>query len=240
MRQSFYNRCKRTVAELGAADALWYSLHRLFASLSPRCSLYKYYFVAQPVPPGPLLPAHRGRAVNVRPVEPGDEVLRHFPPPPAVIRARYGQGALCLAAFREQKLLGYAWVIHGPYEEDEVRSRFVPLPAGGSAWDFDVYLDPSERLTPAFARLWDEINAHFRRRGVTWTMSRISAFNPASIAAHRRLGGHIVGRALYVVFGRWQLTLATVRPYIHLSSGAGQVPVFHIRPPRAARTEARG
>jgi len=72
------------------------------------------------------------------------------------------QGAICLGAFKNDELLGYAWILLGTYEEDEVRCFFVPMPEGESAWDFDIYLDPKYRIGFAFPRLWDEVNTYLR------------------------------------------------------------------------------
>jgi L-amino acid N-acyltransferase YncA len=228
---SVYTRWRLTVAELGAIDAFWYVLARMLVRLSPRFNLYKYYLVAQEISERRLLSEHRGRNVVIRRVYPGDGVLAEFPVPGSVIEARYRQGALCLAAFRDQELLGYAWAVVGPYDEDEVRSRFVPAPAGASAWDFDIYLVPSQRLGIVFPKLWEEVNRHLRAQGVRWTMSRISAFNPASLASHRRLGARIVGRVIYFVFGKIQLTLATRWPYAYLSFRQGRAPTFRVSAP---------
>src|SRR3546814_8885793 len=65
-----------------------------------------------------------------------------------------------------------------------------------SDWSSDVCSsDLAQRSGPAFGRLWDEANAFLRQQGVACSWSRISAFNPASLASHARLGARIAGRS---------------------------------------------
>jgi hypothetical protein len=171
----------------------------------------------------------------VYPVSEEDPVVRSFPPPLAVIRSRYKQDAICLVAFEESSLVGYLWLLLGPYEEDEVRCRFIPMPEGKAAWDFDVYVFSRYRLGIGFLRLWDEANRYLRERGIEWTMSRISAFNAVSFASHRKLGARVVGHAVFVVLGPCQLALTTVFPFVHLSVGTRNGPGIRVYPPKSRR-----
>ena len=92
-----------------------------------------------------------------------------------------------------------------------------PGPAGQAAWDFDVYVDPEHRSGLGFARLWDEANGWLRRRGVAFSWSRISAFNPGSLASHARLGARVAGKATFFRLGPCQLMIASLPPYFHIS-----------------------
>lgn len=229
VNMSSYRKLRQAVAELGILDATLYAASRTLPGLWRGLALHKYIFVAQPVASVSKLPAHRGQSIKVRLVEEGDPVLESFPVPSRVIAARYRQGATCMAAFREEKLVCYAWTVRGPYQEDEVRSRFVPLPAGSSAWDFDVYVAPAERLGMGFSRLWDAVNEQLARSGVHWTMSRISAFNAPSLRSHTRLGARKVGSATYLVIGKQQVMFATIPPFVHFSRRADKAPALRIR-----------
>jgi hypothetical protein len=84
---------------------------------------------------------------------------------------------------------------------------------------------------PAFARLWDSANAYLRERGIIWTMSRISTFNMASVASHRRLRAHFLGSAVFVRGRSWQLMLATIAPFLHLGLGPRRYPEIRLRAP---------
>lgn len=194
--------------------------------------LYCYHIVAQPVPGGPLLPAGRGRSIEVRELKPGDPAFAQLPLTADVLERRFSQNAICLGAFKNGAAIGCLWLCIGPYDEDEVRCRFIPQPAGRAAWDFDVYLHPEHRLGLGFARLWDEANRRLRESGVAWSMSRISTLNLKSLAAHRRLGIRQLGTATFVRFGRAQLMMTLLPPYIHLSAGPGSIPALLLQVPR--------
>ena len=228
-------RC--AVRELGWRDAAWYAASVLAPRCTrARCEVFKYDIVAQAIPPASATPARaRASAIAVRRgaaaemAADGSAFLR----PSGVLASRHGQGAECLAAYRGAELLGFMWFVCGPYDEDEVRARFVPADALG-AWDFDIEILPPHRMGMAFARLWDAANARLQARGVQWSYSRISAFNAPSRAAHRRAGALTVGRAVFVRWGRWQWTLASLAPYLHLSRDGNSRPEFRLAVPARA------
>ncbi|HKP66213.1 MAG TPA: hypothetical protein VJX31_06275 [Casimicrobiaceae bacterium] len=146
-----------------------------------------------------------------------------------MIAARFAQGACCLAAtVHGNELAGFLWFVVGAYDEDEVRARFVPAPRGKAAWDFDVTIMPRYRMGRLFGYLWQRATVELTQRGVTSSVSRISAFNPASIASHRRLGARIVGNALFLCFGPVQLMRASHAPRWHLSWRDDQRPTLEI------------
>ena len=213
--------------EYGWRDAPLYAAERVLArATNGRIRLIKYYFVAQPVPSGPLLKKGRGANIEIRDIGPGDPSIAVMPRPADVIGMRFSQGAQCLGAFLDGTLIGFIWLLVGPYQEDEVRARFEPLPVRRAAWDFDVYVDARKRMSFALARLWDGANERLRSSGVEWSISRISAFNRASIAAHSRLGARVLGSAIFIQGGRWQAMASTVAPYLHLSRRPQAFPVI--------------
>jgi hypothetical protein len=231
VNETLIGRSKAAMSELGWLNGVLYVISRALAKFPGRVRLYKYYLVAQPVSQGTLLPPHRGRHISVRLVVEGDPVVHAFPPPPEIIRRRYAEGAICLAAFEGASLVGYLWLLLGPYEEDEVGCWFIPMPEGKAAWDFDIYVVPRYRFGVGFLRLWDEANRYLKERGVQWTMSRISAFNAASLASHRRLGAIVVSQAVFIVLGSCQLAVTTVFPFVQLSIGARNTPKIRVYPP---------
>ena len=227
------------VRELGLWNACLYVADRLLRVVSfGRIRLHKYYFMAQPVAARPWLPAHRGKSFEVRRLQVGDPALAAFPRPERAFPYRFKQGAVGLAAFKSGAPVGFLWFTVAPYEEDEVRCRYVPLPEGKAAWDFDVYIRPEHRTGPAFLRLWDEANRLLRGEGVFWSFSRVSAFNPVSIASHSRMGAVRTGSVIFATLGRWQVSVATVRPYLFLSLSAASVPVFRLNAEPSAGREA--
>jgi hypothetical protein len=213
---------------MGAGNASLYALSRILSALfGGRVRIVKYYFASQPIAPADG--AGGSGSFSLAWALPGSRLFVQVERPPSVIDARFAQGAHCLAAtVRDSELAGFLWFVVGPYDEDEVRARFVPVPAGKAAWDFDVTVMPRYRMGRLFGYLWRRAAAELSSRGVTSSVSRISAFNPASIASHRRLGARIVGNALFVCIGSLQLMRASNGPRWHVSWRDDQRPTLEI------------
>lgn len=223
------NAIYQMVQQWGWFNTSLFILNKLLVSVSKgHMRLHRYYLIAQPVAKTPLLAQGRGKKIEVRLIQEEDEITQQFPRPSTAIRARFEQGAKCLAAFKEGRFIGFLWLLMGSYQEDEVRARYIPLPSGESAWDFDVYVAPDFRLGLTFLRLWDHANHILRENNVLWSCSRISAFNTGSLGAHARLGTLSLGSAVFFCAGPWQATFASISPYLHLSSHAGSFPEFRL------------
>ena len=209
-------------ADMGTLNALLYGLHRVLSKLTGgRAGIERFIFVAQPVPEQPHIPPQKATTAVVKHLLPGDALLVQCMRPDEVIAARFAQGAKCLAIVKHDQLQAAIWLIHGQYDEDVVRARFV-LPSGIAAWDFDVYVAPKYRLGFTFLRLWDAANAYLRDAGVMWSYSRITAFNLGSLASHSRLGASPFGNAPFLTLGPVQLMISTLRPWMHISLGKSQ------------------
>ena len=210
-------KIKATIAELGPLPAALYATDRVFRLCRLPLRLFAYHLVAQPIADKPILARQPRRPLTLREIGADDPALRDMPLTPDVVGFRFAQGAACLALFEGAKLVGYLWFCTGGYEEDEVRCRYTIAPLDSTIWDFDVYLPPEQRSGFGFARLWDAANAWLSARGRAWTISRISAFNRASLAAHRRLGARTLGWALFVSIGSVQILMSSLRPWLHVS-----------------------
>ncbi|HEX8406057.1 MAG TPA: hypothetical protein VF670_15645 [Duganella sp.] len=219
------NGLRHTLAQLGWLNALLYWLGRSLAGASGgRWTLYRYRFVAQYVGDAPASRVvGRGADITIGPYLPDEPLPDGYPRPEPVVRARFAQGARSLSAWRNGRLAGFLWLVPDAYHEDEVRARFR-LASPRSSWDFDVWIDPDERLGWVFPRLWEAARAQLRAGGIRWTCSRISAFNPASLRAHARIGTVPLGEALFVRCGGWQWMFATLAPYFHLSRDPASFP----------------
>lgn len=219
---------RQLATTLGPGTAAGYALARaLEIATRGRLRLIAYRFVAQPVPrDGESAPVRAG-PIALRNLHADDPLVAQFPRPPSVIARRFRDGAHCLAAIKGDRLVGFLWFKEREYVEDEVRCiyRFDPQTA---VWDFDVYIEPELRLGRLFARLWDFANRELRARGYRWTLSRISAFNAASLAAHQRLGARRVGSALFIVAGSVQVSFASCAPYVHIGWREDMRPVFSL------------
>lgn len=203
------SRLRRPIPDMPLMDALLYRLSRIAQRLSARrIRVVKYRLTAQPVAPAPLLPARNAGAVSVERIDADHclyaSLLAQSPRPPAVIRERFAHGAICFAAFKADALLGFLWLQHDAYDEDEVRCLFLPQPPAQAAWDFDVWVHPAHRASRVFLRLWDAAFAYLRSSGVQWTMSRVNAYNPESLQSHQRLGAMMVGTATFLCVGERQ------------------------------------
>lgn len=229
MIASMITGLRHTLAQLGWLNAILYWLGRALARASGgRWTLHRYRFVAQYVanaPPGRGAGggAGRGADIAIRPYFPDEPLPIGYPRPEPVVRARFAQGARSLSAWRNGRLAGFLWLVPRAYQEDEVRAGYR-LVSPHSVWDFDVWVHPDERLGWVFPRLWEAARAQLRERGIRWTCSRISAFNPASLRAHARIGIVPLGEALFVRCGEWQWMFATLAPYFHLSRDPASFP----------------
>ena len=220
------------VAALGWGNGLLYSLGQILRRVSGgRVRLVRYLLVAQPVP-AEVRPQCRPSAKNpVRPVAPSDPLVQQFPRPRHVIAQRFRDGSTCLVAQSDERFIGYLWLARGAYDEDEVRCRYEFARPGESSWDYDVYVAPDFRIGRTLARLWDASNAHLSRDGVRWTFSRISAFNPGSLAAHGRFGTKVLHTASFLCLGGVQIAFIGAAPYLHLSLSDRSRPTLRLRPP---------
>jgi GNAT superfamily N-acetyltransferase len=216
---------------LGLRDGVLFATATVLSRASGgRARLHRYCFVAQPVT-GPLMRSTNAGSEVIRQVDAGDPLVAQFPRPPAVIAQRFRMGAHCFVAERAGRFVGFLWLKESRYPEDEVRCDYVLEPTDGAVWDFDVHVEPAFRLGRTFVRLWDYANAWMREHGYRWTISRISAFNRDSLAAHARLGIRPIGTATFLRFGVVQVALLDRAPFVHAGWRHDQTPVLHLRPP---------
>ena len=223
-----WHKLSEPFKNFGVTTALLYVCQRVLARLPVNLTVMKYHLVAQPVPPEPK--RRRPHKLSITQIPPEQYRDHWFPRPRAAIEARYAQGAVCFVAFDNDEPLACLWLkAQGGFNEDTIRSRFEPTPVDHTAWDFDVYVHPAHRLGRTFLHLWTHAFDWMRERDIRWTMSRIDAFNLASINSHRRLGAQITGHVIYWTWGNWQLTLSSQRPRWNLSRSA--VPVYRVNTP---------
>lgn len=223
-------------AEFGFGNAVLYVFGLALRGVCPGASVYRYYIVAQPVPDKNLLPARRGKAIAVRELKPGDPAFSALPLDQDVLAYRFAQNVVCLGAFQDEKPIGCLWMCFDSYDEDEIRCTFRLAPVGRVSWDFDVYLHPDARLGFAFLRLWDEANAILRDRGIAWSLSRISGFNPGSMASHARMGAVRVGSLIALKGPKRQLVWSTYSPVFSFRRLDGNLPSYTVSPPGHAET----
>lgn len=232
MLSATWQRFQLLVQELGVTTALLYLVDRFLRRMNRKFGFYYYRFVAQPLLDQPRLPPTRGKVFAFRVLQTPESVLESLDRPPSIICERFAQGAKCLMATKNDALVGCIWFVHDAYAEDEVNVDYL-LPRDASCvWDFDVFVVESERLGFLFAKQWDAFDALLKPQGISYTISRISAFNQRSIASHRSLGAQDCGRALFLRLGLFQCMLSNQRPFIAF----GGRPKLHIGPKRVSES----
>ena len=228
----FIRNIRDTLRQLGLVSGLLYLLARLLSRASgDRIRLVRYLLVAQPVPLAGQTLLRPPSNSPVRTVGADDPIVVAFPRPPEVIARRFKDGALCLVAESRSRFTGFLWLAFDHYEEDEVRCRYMFARPEASVWDYDVYVEPEFGIGRSFSRLWDAANTLLAEQGIRWSFSRISAFNPASLAAHRRLGIRTLFPATFLCIGQIQIALVGTRPYLHISMNPQSRPVLLLTPP---------
>jgi hypothetical protein len=217
-----FRKIRDTFAEFGIPAGCLYALDRLLQRISASWHLHVYELMVQPVTTKALLPKKFGGQLEIREIKPADAEIALMPVRPDVMRERLRQDTTCIGAFKNQQLVGYMWFCRRQYDEDEVRCTYVLEQPDVSVFDFDFYLFPEHRMGLAFAALWNGANAFLSRNGIRYTFSRLTRFNVASRRAHQHLGWKLVGRALFLQLGRFEMMLATLAPFVTFSVAAAQ------------------
>ncbi len=225
---TLFSSLRQSLREIGLANTTILIAAKLFALGSAgNWRIHRYYFVAQPVPDSALLREPGSNAIVIRRVEADDPVVKLFPRPPEVIAARYKMGAQCLAAEKHGQFAGFLWIKESQYPEDEVRCTYVLEPPSVAVWDFDVYIEPAHpHRSHVRPPLGQRVRVDAAARRYRWTLSRISAFNMDSLAAHRRLGTRPIGSATFVPLGQRAGGTArsrTVFPHVGWPRHAGAI-----------------
>jgi hypothetical protein len=217
--------------EFGPRDGCLYLLHRAALAITgARAGVVAYGLYAQPIGNEAYAAVRDDPRTRVVEVAPGDRLTAAFPRPAEVIAMRYADGARCYVALVKEKFGGYVWISRACHNEDEVRARYV-VAGPAAAWDFDVYVEPEQRLGRTLARLWKGVDEVLAREGVRWSFSRISRFNALSIATHARLGARKVGNATFFVCGPLQLMVSSLRPWLYVSISDNKRPILRVTPP---------
>ena len=181
--------------EFGFAAGALYALDRVLRRISPRLGLFAYEFMVQPITGKPLLPANLAKNLTFIEIGRGHPDIGLMPARTDIKASRFDQGAVCLGAYRKNKLIGYLWFCSHGYEEDEVRCTYELSQPQTSVFDFDLYVMPEHRMGIGFMAIWHGANAYLHERGVRYTFSRLTRSNLASRRSHAHLGWECVARA---------------------------------------------
>jgi GNAT superfamily N-acetyltransferase len=221
--------------ELGVLGAAFYVADRALDRLSGgRAGLFGCWFYAQPVAREARVPIKANDIWQVGPVGPDRLPEEAFGRPSGAVPQRFRDGSVCVAALKGDELGGFMWLHFGPLRERLVRCVFEPLPAEEACWDYDFYIAPRYRMGRLFGRLWDAADEVMRARGRRSTVSWVTFSNRASARAHERLGARRAGWAAFLSLGVLQFTIASVRPFVHVSWNRGSACHLRIRIPANA------
>jgi hypothetical protein len=224
------SRLRRAIREHGFMALMARAMEDLVRLISGgRMRFVWYVLVAQPVGLKARLPGRLGREIIIRRAQPGDPLLAASPRPRGTIEERFAQGALCFAAVRGGALAGFLWVCPSRYVEDDVRCVFEV--SNGTWWDFDVWVAHDHRNGVVLAKLWEAAHSFLSHEGASWTCSRITRQNSASLRAHRRIGALKVGSAFFVIGRQWQIAILPGLK-VHVSTNPTSIPVIRVGPPR--------
>jgi len=223
-------KLKLTYNELGAADTLLYIIDKGLVKLTfNRCRLHKYYITRQPVNAIASVPATKALDIEIKQLASDDPALTEMDRPFTTLQQRYQHGGHCFAAFKKGQFAGNLWLNFDQYQEDEVRCQYILLPAGHTAWDYDVFVVPKFRFSYVFAKLWDHANQVMSHRSISYVYSRINYYNIASLQSHKRLGSQVYGTAYFINIGALQLMVSRhFRPYLTLSYRQAEFPALYI------------
>ena len=212
-------------------DILYYYTHRALEIISfGKARIIRYYIFAQPVQTKELLPKSRGKNIEIKFINQWDNDFLQFPRPKEVIENHLKQEASCFVAKKGSRVIGFLWLVKNAYEEDEVRCRFLLQPKDKVMWDFDVYINPEERIGFAFLKLWDAANTYMRNNNSQWSLSRISSFNQKSLASHSKLGAVIIASATFLCVGKLQASFFSTAPFINISLNTKTRPTLIVSP----------
>src|SRR4051812_31722043 len=216
-----FKNVSNAIHEFGFLGGTLYLADRIVQKFSPELRVFFYEMLIQPIPEKPLLSGKLAQTFQIREIRRGDPEVEMMPARPDIKELRFAQNAICLGAFKNDKLVGYVWLCFNRYEEDEVRCTFV-LPAHGhGVFDFDIYIFPEYRLTLGFVGVWNGANQYLRSKGITNSFSRLTRTNVASRRAHKHLGASRISRVVILKLWAVELLFTSTAPYFHISLTRG-------------------
>lgn len=201
--------------ELGVAGALVYFLDRALARLlGGNSSLLALRYYLQPLPKDRIVAIRENDPVRVGPISEAYIDPSAFGRPIDAIHERFREGSICIAAIRNEELLGFMWLQRGVLKERLVRCDMQLKPESRVMWDYDFFIQPRHRMGRLFGKLWDGAAETLRTEGVEATVSWIRVGNLVSEQAHSRLGAKRIGWAVFLTIRGRQTMISSFKPYL--------------------------
>ena len=207
----FLDKIKKGINDFGVIIYAVYVIKRLLHYISKKISIQFVYFFVIPVEQNRRIkiPSFIRNIYKVDMLNEYSDVLKQFPVTRKTIEYRFKQNAVCLVAMKNKNPIGFFWLVQKKYQEDIMFCDIHMVPE--IAWDFDLWILDEFRLTPAFSILWDYAFDYLEKKNVTLIYSRISTINNTSVEVHERLGGHVVGKILFVKYGDREICLEMIQ-----------------------------
>lgn len=233
--RNLWRRLAGPFRDFGGLDGALYSIDRVLGGASGgRCRLFVYDLMVQPIGAKPLLAPNRLKNLHFAEIPQGHPDVERMPARADIKALRFEQGAKCIGAYRNDKLIGFVWLCFDAYREDEVRCTYRLAQPQCSVFDFDLYVFPEYRMGTAFIAVWHGANAYLSERGIRWTFSRVTRFNLASRRSHLRLGAVRRGTAVFLKLGPLEIMGSTVAPWSAVLATQSQRAVLCLAPAAAA------
>lgn len=223
--------------QFGLRDGALYVAHRALQRISPRCGVFVYELMAQPVTEGGLLPAKWSKNVTSSEIPRGHPDIERMPAREDIKHLRFEQGAICLGVYLREKLVGYIWYCFESYDEDEVRCRYELTEPNRTVFDFDLYVMPEYRMGIGFIAVLHCANEFLRNRGIEYSFSRLTRFNIASRRSHSHIQWTCVARAYCLQIGPLELLVSTLYPFFALTWSRTQRVCFKLGPELIRQTQ---
>lgn len=211
-------KLKDGISEFGILIYLLYLINRLLHFLSKVFSIEFFYIFVLPVNNSKRIniPSFIQKAYIVDVLDQYDDILKVFPVSRQTLEYRFNQNAVCLLIKKDKQPIGFLWLIQKKYQEDIIFCDINMNPE--LAWDFEVRILEQFRLTPAFSVLWDHAFNYLEKKNVKWIYSRISTINKPSVGVHEKLGGHVVGKIMFIKFGARHICLDMIQRKLSIHS----------------------
>jgi hypothetical protein len=229
------DRARYLARTLGWRTTLLYALSLVLNRSMPFLSVGKYLVVARPVTERRLYAGKRSDSIEILQFDSEHPFISALPRPPEEIARRFAGGAVCFLARRDNRTTGHLWVTMSSYCEPVHRCQFAPQPPGKVAWDFDMWISPEERMSPTFARLWDQCYSYLYKKGIRCTCSCVSAFNLAALQTNQRMGASELRKMYFFGIGPVELLYSTAMPRIALSLSRSTFPLVKVGVPVMSR-----
>lgn len=211
-------KLKTGISEFGFIIYIVYLINRLCHFSFKIAPIEFFYIFVLPVHNSKRIkiPSFIRKAYQIDVFDKYDDILKNFSVSRQTLEYRFQQKAECVLLKKKEQPIGFLWLSKDKYQEDIICCDVLIPPM--FAWDFEVRILEEYRLTPAFSILWDYALDYMAQKKVKFIYSRISTINNNSIRVHERLGGHTIGKIMFIRFGAKEICIDMVKRKLSIHS----------------------